>query len=937
MLALLGIGGAILLRRWGNAPPPDPTKSGLDFESGLDHLPIAAFVKDGDGRCLYANRIFLEVFGPSRSEFAGRSGPAIQPKLIAAAVQEQDRLILAGEMDEIVVEMSAPDKAGRDVPVLLSKSLLESPRWGRVVLGTVQEISRQKQTELDLARERDFIQVVLDTSDALIVVLDLELRLVRWNRACEKLSGYHESELRHAAIVELLVAPEERAVARRLWLSKGARRSARQGVNRILTKDGRRIDVAWSSAVLLNTGGEPELVVLTGSDITARLAAESRQRQSALEFRMVWEGAGDAMAFLDAEGSIVTANPSFAALVDRAAEQVEGRPITSVLCECPGQEEDELARFRAEFAGRSIEGRTVREYHTPAGELIWLETTNSFLDRPGAPPLLLLVLRNITGRVRTEQELRAANEFLESTTQWAREMAASAELASAAKSEFLANVSHEIRTPLNGILGMTELTLRTELTDEQREYLEMARVSSESLLSLVDDLLDLSKAESGRVEIVPAPFRLREHLGHFMWPLAHRGVARGLKVSWHVDEAVPDRLVGDAGRLRQVLINLVGNAIKFTEAGWVSAYVEVMARTEDAVSVRFLVRDTGVGLPVERIEDAFAPFTQLDSSSTRRRGGTGLGLSISEKLVELMGGRLYVCSELHQGSTFCFTLTFPINARSEEVAGEVAFTAQAPPPSRRLRVLVAEDNAINQRLILRLVELAGHEATLVSTGREAAERAASSEWDLILMDVQMPDLDGIKAAAAIRAAEAGAGRRIPIVAMTAHAMASDQAACLAAGMDAYLSKPIRLEALTRAISSVAPGLEAGEKEPEENSPGEKGDPEMPGLDRESALARVGGDTALLAELAGLFLAEYPNLLASLALGVEQNDAGAVSAAAHQMKGLLAQFGAEEARACACRLEAASSQRDRDAVRAACAELHERMEVVRPELQRLAAG
>ncbi|MBI5085730.1 MAG: PAS domain S-box protein, partial [Acidobacteria bacterium] len=934
VIVLLGICGTLLLRRQGKSPAPDPARSGLSLEDGLDHLPVPAFVKDGEGRYLYVNRDLCEAIGRASGEVIGRRDAELQSRLVTEAAREQDRLILSREADKIVAEMSISDLSGNDIPVLLSKSLLETPQWGRVVLATVQEISRQKRTELDLARERDFAQAVLDTSDALILVLDLQLRLVRWNRACEALTGYHESELRNQPILETLVVPEDRPAVRRLWMSGQASRENRDCVCRIQAKDGRRIAVAWSSALLRNEGGEAERVVLTGSGISGRPEEAARQCRQALEFRRAAEGVGDAMVFLDAGGLIVTANASFMALVGRPAGQVEGLPITQVLCEWLGHQEEQPAEYYVGFAGRETEARTVREYHTPAGEQIWLETTTSLLDRPETTPLLLLVLRNITSRVRTEHELRATNEFLESTTQWAREMAASAELASAAKSEFLANVSHEIRTPLNGILGMTELTLRTELNAEQREYLEMARVSSESLLSLVDDLLDLSKAESGRMEIAPAPFRLREQLGNLMRPLAHRGVARGLKVNWHVDEAVPDSLVGDAGRLRQILINLVGNAIKFTETGGVTVYVEGVARTEDAASVRFLVRDTGVGMPVERIEDAFAPFTQLDSRSTRTRGGTGLGLSISEKLVALMGGRLYACSQHSGGSTFAFTLCFKVSPYGGETAASVALPRNASQPARRLSVLVAEDNAINQRLILRLVELAGHEVTLVSTGREAVEHARSAEWDLILMDVQMPDLDGIQAAAAIRAEEASTGRHTPIVAMTAHAMASDQAACLEAGMDAYLSKPIRLEGLIQAINAVAQRALAGDMDPHERSATGEGVSEMPAMDRESALARVGGDMALLAELAGLFLAEYPSLLASVESGVERCDSGAVSSAAHQLKGLLAQFGAESARTCAYRLETAAAQGDWDGARVGFAELQDLMAAVRSELEQL---
>ncbi len=311
------------------------------------------------------------------------------------------------------------------------------------------------------------------------------------------------------------------------------------------------------------------------------------------------------------------------------------------------------------------------------------------------------------------------------------------------------------------------------------------------------------------MELQPAPFQLCEHLEHTMRPLCHRGAGRGLEVTWHTDGEAPDHLFGDTGRLRQILINLVGNAIKFTDAGFVT--VEVITRycVGGLCGLTFLVRDSGLGIPVERLADIFEPFSQIDSSSTRKRGGTGLGLSISNKLVELMGGRLYVFSQEGSGSTFAFTIRIPICGESE-AAGELTERASAcTKRTRALKLLVAEDNAINQRLILSMLERAGHSATLVETGREAVEAAARQSFDMVLMDVQMPDLDGIQATIEIRRREAVEGGHLPIVAMTAHAMPGDRDQCMAAGMDGYLSKPLRLDSLVSAIESTVSALSEG--------------------------------------------------------------------------------------------------------------------------------
>jgi CheY-like chemotaxis protein/nitrogen-specific signal transduction histidine kinase/HPt (histidine-containing phosphotransfer) domain-containing protein len=557
-----------------------------------------------------------------------------------------------------------------------------------------------------------------------------------------------------------------------------------------------------------------------------------------------------------------------------------------------------------------------------------------------------MLIRNITSRVRVEQELRATNEFLETTTQWAREMAASAEMASAAKSAFLANVSHEIRTPMNGILGMTELALLTDLKPDQREYIEMVHQSAEALLGLVDDLLDLSKVESGRMELVPEAFPLRQHIDRMMRPLLYRGAARGLKVEWAVSDEAPEAVVADAGRLRQVLINLVGNAIKFTDSGSVSLSVDCLDCNAGSVRLRFVVRDSGIGMPPDKLSSIFEPFTQLDASSTRKRGGTGLGLPISSRLVDLMGGRLVVCSEPGSGTAFSFTIPVPV-APPVEPAADLKAASSASLGARPLKILVAEDNEINQKLVLSMLERAGYLVSLVSSGARAVEEAVHGDYDAVLMDVQMPDLDGIEATHAIRRAEQGAARRVPIIAMTAHAMPGDMENCLSAGMDGYLSKPIRFDSLIRRIEALAAPAEAQPLPPAGSTPDpapppptimpDSNPPAMPHMDRAQALSRVGGDQSLLAELAGLFLEEFPRLSQAIRDGIATRNPAAVVGAAHQLKGLLAQFCADAGRELAWQVELAAKEGDLARAADAAGRLSAEWELLRPELQALIAA
>lgn len=974
--------------------------------------------------------------------------------------------------------------------------------------GASRDITAQKQAEEELQTEKARLFAITESAHDAILMINPEGDVSFWNPGAERIFGYTSDEA-IGQNLHLLLAPQRYHASHQKafgWFRTTGQGAAVGKTTELEArhKEGREISVELSLSALELPDGWNAVGIMR--DITERKQAEEAVRDSQRRLEEIIEFLPDATLVVDKEGKVIAWNRSIETLTGVRKEDILGRGDYEYALPFYGERRPILIdlalhprpEMEPSYAGiYRKEGILFGESYTPnlpGGNLYLTGTASVLRDANGEIMAAIECIRDNTQRKTMEANLQETNRHLEEATARAGNMAAQAEMASIAKSEFLANMSHEIRTPMNGVIGMTGLLLDTRLTDEQRRYAEIVRISAESLLGLINDILDFSKIEAKKLDLEVLDFDLLSLMEDFTAVLALRAHEKGLDLFCATDPAVPALLRGDPGRLRQILTNLTGNALKFTPAGEVVVRVSVAEEGEKDVLLRFAVRDTGIGIPKDKTEMLFDKFTQVDASTTRQYGGTGLGLAISKQLAELMGGEIGVVSEAGRGSEFWFTARFgrqaegtrrqsipsadlndvrvlivDDNATSREILtahlaawsmrpseakdgpealhalnqavdehdpfrialidmqmpgmdGEtlgrtirederlagarmvmltslgmrgdarrfegIGFAAYATKPirhdelrtvlslalrggdkpvetgqpiatrhtaheilnrfkDRKARILLAEDNITNQQVALGILKKLGLRTDAVANGAEAVKALKVIPYDLVLMDVQMPEMDGLEATRIIRNSEpesgvhpvAGSGipvSRIPIIAMTARAMQGDRERCLEAGMNDYISKPVAPLALAEVLEkwlpkdNDPPGMIKDESVKKAGTPPSHSSPVF---DRVGMMARLMDDEDLARTVIQGFIQDIPLQIKALRGYLDAGDGEKAQRQAHTIKGASANVGGEALSAAAFEMEKAARAGNLNAVRAGMDDLEAQFERLKVAMEK----
>jgi two-component system, sensor histidine kinase and response regulator len=985
----------------------------------LAACPIGIVAESAEGKIEMSNPAFQELFGYSTLDMQGKSiDMLLSPGELRAEAVGITEQVLSGN----AVRLTAVRKHKSGLPVNVDiygvPFVIDGVLRGQ--FGIYMDITARLQAQQALRQSEEMFRTLTAAAPVGIFRADGDGRALYLNEKWQAMTGYSAEEGMGDGWIRAMHPDDKEWILDR-WSEACAREEEFRASFRYVDREGQTVWVDTVARPVLGNGGSSGGFVGVVQDVTERVKRDAELKRSEETFRTLSAVAPVGIVLMDDEGKFTYINEQYLRMTGFTEKEALDNAWRTVI---HPDDFEELERIRSESLANNLDYTMSYRYLRRDGSVVWAQSVaRGFRQKEGGKRGYVVVIQDVTERHLAEERLRNAKE--------------AAEAANRAKSEFLANMSHEIRTPMNGILGMTELALETELHPEQREYLAMVRSSAEALLGIINDILDFSKIEAGKMELEETAFSLEDCIEEALGPQGIRALQKGLDLTWTTEGKIPGALKGDSTRLRQVLINLVGNAIKFTKEGEVSVRASRLPSDGARAAIQFVVSDTGIGIPPEKHQQIFDAFSQADSSTTREFGGTGLGLSISARLVRLMGGRIGLESTPGKGSKFSFTVHFDIAneeprafrhaadltdkpvlvvddneanrqllekllltwgmkpvltaegsegieeyeksvsrgeayplvlldvnmpridgyevaarmrkiAPAEDTAIVVLSSSLTAPKhvsaeqlqiarklskpirraelheaiasvlgrnlrrsdseeremqsaARNLRLLLVEDNSVNQKLATRLLEKMGHEVQLAVNGREAVDLAAATQFDLILMDLQMPVMGGLEATQQIREQEARTGRHTPILAMTAHAMKGDKERCFEAGMDGYVSKPIRTDFLKQEIARLTakgqgePAM--SETQPESRSNGQEGAVSLPEL-----LARVENDWDLLRELAGIFREEFPRYMASLRRAIQDGNFDQARESAHALKGMLANLAAGRAAEAASEME-----------------------------------
>ncbi len=1003
-------------------------------------VPISLLIINKGGTITLASGTGLERLGINSSGAVGRS--AFDLFSDSPEILNQIRQAMDGTSANDLIEIDGHTFATTFNPFGEFEDRPES------VIGVATDLTDRMRVESALAESQERFRVLVERVSDLIYTVDRAGNVQFVTPSVTDILGYEVSDLLGEEIAKF-VHPDDRDMMLEVIAQIEPGESGTPIELRVRDVDGswRVIEVTATNLV-----DDPTIQgwLISGRDITNRKQAEQILRESEASFRLLAENSTDVISRNKLDGTYLYLSPACLPMLGYTPDDLVGRNMFDLIH--PEDVADVRAASEAFLETPDVVTLSYR-IEKRNGKYMWLESTSRRMVDPMTGKVeIQSASRDITERKDFEAALKDARDVAEAATK--------------VKSQFLANMSHEIRTPMNAIVGMTELSLATDLTGEQREYMGTIKSAVDSLLELINDVLDVSKIEAGHIEFESIGFSLSDVVEDTVRTLAVKAAEKGLDLTYDLDRLVPDGVVGDPGRLRQILVNLIGNAIKFTHVG--SVTVSVTLDPDDVDMLRFAVIDTGIGIPDDKLDRIFDAFSQADGSMTRRYGGTGLGLSISRDIAKAMGGNMTVTSELGFGSTFSFTMPLQIledglalpahsdasesrsvliiadsnsvkrnlvemlrqgkmqplpasdlpeahmmlqQARSaghlprvviidqqtepigflsrlnEQEAfsdllpiviagsghrgdatrlresGAAAYLTKPFEPGELLeairavmsgtdqlvtkhwirerrnnvRVLLADDSPTNRRLAMRLLEKRGHEVTAVDNGLQAVQAAQKESYDVILMDVQMPVMDGLEATATIRDFERSSGEHVPIVALTAHAMKGDRERCLEAGMDAYVSKPFQAEELFATLEQLVNFAEAARKEPKDSSRPDTASPQQRAIDMEIALSRLGGLPELLGEVAGIFLEEYGPQLEALTETIESGDMPACAKVAHRLKGELSTLGAMTAFEACKEIVTLARVDDARGVELAFERFTAAMQHLEPELVSLAQG